>query len=73
VSPMVASGVVKSFESSAEFEPVEIDGEWVDLGGCMNTLTPSRTQMRGTSSMSPNSCLVQVEKWTHTARVSKVA
>lgn len=73
VSPMVASGVVKSFESSAEFEPVEIDGEWVDLGGCMNTLTPSRSQMKGTSSMSPNSCLVQVEKWTHAARVSKVA
>jgi trimethylamine-N-oxide reductase (cytochrome c) len=39
----------------------------------MNTLTPSRTQMRGTSSMSPNSCLVQVEKWTHAARVRKVA
>ena len=29
----------------------------------MNILTPSRPQMRGTSSMSPNSCLVQVESW----------
>ena len=29
----------------------------------MNMLTPDRPQTRGTSSMSPNSCLVQVEKW----------
>ena len=27
----------------------------------MNTLTPSRPQSKGTSSMAPNSCLVQVE------------
>jgi trimethylamine-N-oxide reductase (cytochrome c) len=29
----------------------------------MNVLTPDRPQTAGTSSMSPNSCLVQVEKW----------
>ena len=29
----------------------------------MNMLTPDRPQSRGTSSMSPNSCLVEVEKW----------
>jgi len=63
VSSMLAPKVVKSFESSAEYEPIEVDGEIVDIGGCMNTLTPSRPQMKGTSSMSPNSCLVQVEKW----------
>jgi trimethylamine-N-oxide reductase (cytochrome c) len=65
VSPLVAPGVVKSFESSAEFEPVEIAGEVVDIGGCMNLLTPSRPQAQGTSSMSPNSCLVQVAPWPH--------
>ena len=64
VSPMVARGVLKSYESSAEYQPRVIDGETVDIGGCMNLLTSSRSQMKGTSSMSPNSCLVEVKKWT---------
>jgi trimethylamine-N-oxide reductase (cytochrome c) len=63
VSAMVARGVVKSFESSAEYVPVEVDGETVDIGGCMNLLTSSRPAMKGTSSMAPNSCLVQVAPW----------
>jgi trimethylamine-N-oxide reductase (cytochrome c) len=63
VSPLVARGTVKSFESSAEYQMIEIDGERVEIGGCMNTLTPSRTQSQGTSGMAPNSCLVQVEAW----------
>jgi trimethylamine-N-oxide reductase (cytochrome c) len=67
VSPMLALGVVKSFEASADYQPIEVNGEIVDIGGCMNTLTPSRPQMKGTSSMSPNSCLVQVETWSRSA------
>jgi len=63
VSPLVNAGVVKSYEASAEFQLIEIDGEQVEIGGCMNMLTPDRPQTAGTSSMSPNSCLVQVEKW----------
>jgi anaerobic selenocysteine-containing dehydrogenase len=63
ISPLVAPGVVKSYESSAEFQLVEIAGETVEIGGCMNILTPDRSQTRGTSSMAPNSCLVQIEKW----------
>lgn len=63
VSALVAPGVVKSFESSAEFQLVEVNGEEVEIGGCMNMLTSDRPQCQGTSSMSPNSCLVQVEKW----------
>lgn len=62
-SNMVTRGVVKSFESSAEYLPIEIDGEIVDIGGSMNVLTSSRTAMKGTHSMAPNSCMVQVEKW----------
>lgn len=78
VSPFVACGVVKSFEASAEYIPVEHDGEVIDIGGCMNLLTPSRPQMKGTSSMSPNSCLVQVARWTgptltSTQHMSKVS
>jgi molybdopterin guanine dinucleotide-containing S/N-oxide reductase-like protein len=63
ISPLVAPGVVKSYESSAEFQLMEIAGETVEIGGCMNILTPDRSQTRGTSSMAPNSCLVQIEKW----------
>jgi trimethylamine-N-oxide reductase (cytochrome c) len=63
VSPLLAPGVVKSFEASAEYKVVVIDGQKVEIGGCMNTLTPSRSQIRRASSMSPNSCLVQVEPW----------
>jgi anaerobic selenocysteine-containing dehydrogenase len=63
VSPLVARGVVKSFEASAEYQPIEVDGETVDIGGCLNVLTPSRTAIHGTSSMAPNACLVQVMAW----------
>ncbi|MGP8119235.1 MAG: molybdopterin-dependent oxidoreductase [Xanthobacteraceae bacterium] len=63
VAPTLAPGVVKSFESSAEYQPRVVNGETIDFGGCMNVLTPSRSQMKGTSSMAPNSCLVEVEKW----------
>ena len=78
VSPLMAQGVVKSYESSAEFQLIDVAGETVEIGGCLNMLTPDRSQTRGTSSMSPNSCLVQVEKWRHadafeTARAGKRA
>lgn len=63
VTHLLAKGVTKSFEASAEFNPEKHNGTWVDMGGCMNTLTSSRTQIKGTSSMSPNSCLVEVQKW----------
>ncbi|MBV8096658.1 MAG: hypothetical protein JO110_26120 [Acetobacteraceae bacterium] len=63
ISPLVAPGVVKSYEASAAFQLTEIAGETVEIGGSLNILTPDRPQVRGTSSMAPNSCLVQVEKW----------
>ncbi len=63
VSPLTVAGVAKSFEASAEFRLVEVDGEEVEIGGCLNILTNSRPQIKGTSAMAPNSCLVEVEKW----------
>ena len=63
ISPLVVPGVVKSYEASAEFQLVEVAGETVEIGGCLNLITSSRTQTRGTSSMAPNSCLVEIEKW----------
>jgi molybdopterin guanine dinucleotide-containing S/N-oxide reductase-like protein len=63
VTSIVVAGVVKSFEASAEYMPVEVNGEIVDIGGSMNILTSSRSQSSETSSMAPNSCLVQIKKW----------
>ncbi|MDR7152023.1 trimethylamine-N-oxide reductase (cytochrome c) [Hydrogenophaga palleronii] len=73
VSPMVAPGVVKSFEASAEYQPVEINGETVDIGGALNILTSARSQSRSTSSMAPNSCMVEVVVWNEHAVQRKAA
>ncbi len=73
VSALVAPGVVKSFEASAEYCPVEVGGETIDLGGCLNLLTSSRSQTPDTSSMAPNSCLVQIEPWVHAGAAAEVA
>jgi trimethylamine-N-oxide reductase (cytochrome c) len=63
VSPLVRQGTVKSFEASAEYQPRFLNGEWVDIGGSLNILTSARPQQVRSSSMSPNSCLVQVAPW----------
>jgi len=68
VSPLIAPGVVKSFESSAVYLTREVKGQRVEIGGCMNTLTPERSQSPDTESMAPNSCLVQVETWPEPLR-----
>lgn len=65
VSPLVAPGVCKSFESSAEID-LYMDPRYgrVDLGGCVNLLTPQRPQVRHTDGMGSNACLVEIERWT---------
>ncbi len=64
VSPLIARGVLKSFESAAVLDVIDhpVFGR-VDRGGCMNILTPKRTQVKRTSGMGCNSCLVAVEPW----------
>ena len=64
VEPLVMQGVMKGFESSAEYDTFE-DARYgrIDRGGSLNVLTPSRVQVKGTSAMAPSACQVQVEKW----------
>ncbi|MFO1260756.1 MAG: molybdopterin-dependent oxidoreductase [Sphingomonadaceae bacterium] len=64
VSPLVAPGMVKTFESCAVYDPFE-DTRYglVDRGGNLNLLTPPRMQVKGTSGMATNSCLVEMEPW----------
>lgn len=64
VSPLVAPGMVKTYESCAVYDPFD-DPRFgsVDRGGSLNLLTPPRRQMKRTSGMATNSCLVEMEPW----------
>jgi len=70
ISPLIRPGVVRAYESSADYEPIDTDQGPVDLGGCLNLLTPARTMSKTADGIAPNSCLVQIEKWRQLARVS---
>ena len=63
---------MKSYEASARFELLDVMGETVDIGGCLNLLTSDRPQVARTHSMSPNSTLVQLTKYEHVAELNSV-
>ena len=63
VTPLVVPGVIHSFESCAELELIENESGTIDRGGCLNLLTPSRTISHMADGITPNSCLVEIEKW----------
>src|SRR5262249_45658610 len=56
-------GVCHGYESSAIYDPLGEPGKSVDRGGCLNLLTPHRTQTRGTHSLAGANSLVQIEPW----------
>jgi anaerobic selenocysteine-containing dehydrogenase len=56
-------GVCHGYESSAIYEPMGEPGKSVERGGCLNQLTPERTQTRSTHSLAGANSLVQVELW----------
>ena len=59
----VPEGVVHSYESSANYDPLGEPGHSTDRGGCVNTLTPSRFITKNAHGLAVNSCLVEVRKW----------
>ncbi len=65
VSALITKGVVKSYESCAVLDIIEHPtlGR-IDRGGCINLLTPKRHQVKHTSGMGCNSCLVEIERWS---------
>jgi len=74
VSPLMASGTCKAYESCAELDLIEHPRYGrVDRGGALNLLTPSRVQVKGTSGMGTNSCLIEFEKWTDTGAFAVAA
>ena len=64
VTERVRPGVVHSFASSARYDPLTPGhADAVDKGGCVNMLTPSRMLSQNAPGMTPNSCLIEIEKW----------
>jgi molybdopterin guanine dinucleotide-containing S/N-oxide reductase-like protein len=59
----LARGVCHGYESSAVYDPMGEPGKSVDRGGCLNLLTPERTQTKSTHSLAGANALVQVELW----------
>ena len=54
-------GVCHGYEFSAVYDPMGEPGKSVDRGGCLNLLTPERTQTKSTHSLAGANSLVQVE------------
>ena len=59
----LARGVCHGYESSAVYDPMGEPGKSVDRGGCLNLLTPERTQTRSTHSLAGANALVEVKLW----------
>jgi len=64
-------GLVHGYESCATYEPIGEPGNSVDRGGCLNQLTPKRSQIKKAHSMGSSAALVQVELWTGEAELVK--
>jgi trimethylamine-N-oxide reductase (cytochrome c) len=64
VTGRVRPGVVHSYASSAKYDPLQPgQAGSVDKGGCVAVLTPSRMLSKNVPGMTPNSCLIEIEKW----------
>jgi trimethylamine-N-oxide reductase (cytochrome c) len=60
----VRPGVVHSCASSARYDPLTPGrDDAIDRGGCVNMLTSSRMLSKNAPGMSPNSCLIEIERW----------
>ena len=64
VTNRVRPGVVHSYESCADYLPLGEPGRSTERAGCVNTLTSKRYITPTSTAMAPNSCLIQVERWT---------
>jgi len=59
----IRPGTVHSWESSAVYDPLGEPGESADRGGCVNNLSPKRTQIKNSHAQGNSACLAEVEKW----------
>ncbi len=57
------AGICHGYESCATYDPLGEPGKSIDRGGCLNLLTPERTQTKSTHSLAGANSLVEVVKW----------
>jgi molybdopterin guanine dinucleotide-containing S/N-oxide reductase-like protein len=62
-------GVVHGYESSANYDPLGEPGKSLDRGGCLNLLSPKRSQIKKGHAMASSSALVEIEPWDGTAEL----
>jgi anaerobic selenocysteine-containing dehydrogenase len=64
VTGRVRPGVIHSYASAALYDPLEPGKAGsIDKGGCVSILTPARLMSKNTPGMTPNSCLIEIQKW----------
>ena len=63
--------MIHSRQASAIYDPVGKPGYSADRGGCVNNLTPGRTQSLKTHSAAYNSCLIEIELWDGGSEIGK--
>jgi trimethylamine-N-oxide reductase (cytochrome c) len=56
-------GVCHGYESSAVYDPMGEPGKSVDRGGCLNLLTPHKSQTKSTHALAGANALVEIEVW----------
>ena len=63
VTSRIIPGTMHGYESCAIYDPVGEPGKSVDRGGCLNQLTPPKSQLKKGHSMASSSSMVEVELW----------
>ena len=66
-------GTAHSYEAAAVYDPLGEPGKSVDRGGCVNILTPSRSQIKKVTAMAGACCLVEIVPWDGKAELNEGA
>jgi len=65
VTERIKPGVAHCYYGSGKYDPIEPGNpDSPDRGGCVSILTPGRMLSKNVPGMAPNSCLIEVEKWS---------
>ena len=63
VTERIRPGTVHGYGSCATYEPLGKPGEAIERSGCLNQLTPKRSQLKKGHSMAAAAALVEIELW----------
>jgi molybdopterin guanine dinucleotide-containing S/N-oxide reductase-like protein len=64
VTGRIRPGTIHSYASSALYDPLQPgESDSMDRGGCVAILTTSRMMSKNVPGMTPNSCLIEIQKW----------